>query len=352
MDSGEKTAFKGSFFLFLKHEGFYICLALLLVSLFVFGPLGYKLFLIALVLSLPLMILAVSKNRFSFDDEKRQIRPAFGRNIPYEDVQSIDILERGGSLKITADLGTRGKSVLISFLDNKPENRIPDAFSKRFPAERVHYRTSSYAKVQLALIVIPIVLFAVFHGYVFERFPETRSFPVKRPFLTFENLPPDLAEIHLKGYYFSLSRNLRGTIHGNRIKAVIDNIDVTITVEAEIDKDTSPQKKFIFSRIIGFRDSFDWWEMGYYARYGVLPLTMKALLLHDLEKPSITDIQHPLLKGFLIQCRQGNKHVAVISISDRVRHQEIYIVARSQNEIPGDLINSLISGIKHSDKII
>ncbi|MEW6618746.1 MAG: hypothetical protein AB1422_05280 [bacterium] len=343
-----QVVFKGRNILFVKKWclDFLFC-GIFLSLLFMGRYCWFHSFLCLLVLTSPSFILfcilfAFLFAGFSFDDQKREIVRSKGMSIPYEKVKGIYITEVGKLLRVSIkEKGLLKESSLAEALSIEDKQRLMEELDKRFPPEILHerrffiWRFPAQTMMLLILFISSIYIF-----YVYQECPQVRIIPKKRGWEISQ--PTKENRYNLRGIAFSLPEGFK-FVKAKNGRLFFKNKETGIVVDSGFYKSLPSALSLELYYFTGIKESYGLYQAVYYARFGIIPLVLKAIRLSGRKKVEIYEIEEEVFKGFIMRCLQDKRWVADILLKNKKKGWEINFMISSSKRIEEDDLKTIVA---------
>jgi hypothetical protein len=105
------------------------------------------------------------------------------------------------------------------------------------------------------------------------------------------------------------------------------------------------------TRWLGFGDGYELLRRMYFARFGLVPLSMKAERLEELEEAKIYEIQGAPLKGFMVRGRtRRGKRIAWIQLLDKAEELDLRLNFSSTEELEEEELGRIVNTVRITDR--
>ena len=353
----QKITFRGNILLFVKQGYVYFLPICLLLSFMMVGKYCFfHFFIFILVLSLPgvffLYIIGFPLNRFSFDDEKKQIVKFLTGNIPYRKVKAIYIVEYGKLLNVSIKKGWLQKAFLAMALDIKEKRQVVEELLKRFPKEILHQRKLSQRKFIMRFMLPVFLMFSILEVYIYWKIPQVRVVPQRKNWEIAQNLLiREQKKYTLERVAFLIPSCFK-LVKVEEQKLLFENKDKKAKLIAtpglfkKFLQEPSPMGKFLFFYGMGIVDSYELYQAVYYARFGIIPLTLKSVVLGNLDEIKIYEIKKVPFKGFIMQGTKNGREFTDILLVDKKKKNEINFTISSSGKIEEEILKIIVDSVK------
>lgn len=360
--NSQRVVFRGDIFKVDKY-GYFILLGFLpLWSFLLFGVYWFRVAVLLLVCVSASMFFVypthLRTNWLSFDDQNQRIMMALRQSILYQKLKAIQIIETLGHLWVFGSSRWLSRIPLVHAVDLAEKHRLTEELAKRFPKEKLHYKKWSDWRGRLPTLVmcfIPLIVFSCMTYWVYSTFPEVRLVPQRYNLKTEQNLSSAYGEYSLEHFSFSVPRCFE-LIEEEEQKLRFENqvnkrtLSVLINPSRLPDVEATVFNKFIPLHVLGIRDYYDLFRWGYYARLGILPLMLKALMLDESNCASIYEIGQDDLKGFLTLGKTNTKNIAAIMLVDKNKERELDFYLTSSEPIDGETLAAIIASVQTAER--
>lgn len=331
----------------------------LLFSVLFLGVYWHRMFLFFFLTGAPigfgLYVITFSGDWFRFNDDKKWILMTWRTRIPYGQVKSIQVREVRDHLEV--DINRKRKYEgrnLISHLALEEEGRLMSELTHRFPSVEIsETKIKPSGQKIMALFVLVVLLgclgalYASFFVYL-HTFPGIEVTPEKPLWQPMEKV--DGHEYSLKAFSFFLPQDF-GRFAEREEWLVLRHKHKKAKLKVVYNSDISALGKHRLVRyMMGVRDEHDARTVAYNARFGLVPLALKAFYFHRFHVMRIHEVEPNGLKGFVIRGRRGSIWMAEIALFDKEKGLGIYFTLSSMEPIGQATLATIVSGVRRVDQ--
>ncbi len=301
-----------------------------------------------------LIALALTRltNYFEFDDDKKLILKSFRVRIPYDKIQSISInhVLRGFNVNVKT-----GKLQIYSLaMGLSPEQAVhaENEFQNRLPSVIIHkesYRKRLVIVTSICLLLIVIALGNYF--YTMNQVGPSEDVTVEKKDWLTEVKPIVGNRYQVNGFYFTLPVSLVETKEEKSWHSFEDSRNkMRIKVGPGLLEDSDIKWRTFLAYVVGIRDDFDFFRLGYNARYGLIPRLNNSTFFKNLLDAKVYEIYSVNLRGIVLQGIRGNKSVAEIIIAYKKRGMQFFISQPGEmGKIDEGLLRSIVASVRTAD---
>jgi len=324
---------------------------LLLLAFCLFDIYGLRIYVIGSVVFLVILLLFISGNGFRFDDDKKEIVKPFPMNIPYKEIRAISIHGSGKGVTILAVTGELSRRILVESLPGVMKDRVIRELRERFPDIRIRENTFSLWKMILGgefAIFCACLLATV---VMLNAYPYLRSVPedmvVEKPAL----IDYRMEQYTAGALTFRVPRTFKlfSELSNGYMFQHTDKI-VNMRVVSGMYDMTLGRKKGFIEKITGLKGIYDFYLMGYCARFGIVPLVFKKMMVGETQDPKISLIRHIDYRGFVLQGKREGRYFAHILIAMRSSDKDVHFFLYSDKPDNDKLIRLLLENIRPKEK--
>ena len=344
--------FKGNTVQVLKHSLLFVLLFCAVASLGLMGPNWMPFLSFALVMMLPglllIMPLLLRANRFTLDDQGAEIIKPGGRRIPYGRVKGFLVLERGGTIDVYAERGALNLSLMVRMMDKGERQRLLDGLQQRFPGATVRTKRRPNAVTLLAAPALLVLAFAAAHGFLYHRYPALASVP--RLIEAGEAVPakraPRKTRDRVGDFRFTLPAGYEFIGEGDGTLSFEDRRNKSrLELIAKVRRNDLVRHAFWFRYGMGVRDYADLTAYVFRARYGVVPLFLRALAVTGQKDVVLYETAPPLLRGYVSQGKRVRDDETHIFLAGERSGQELHIYITGPERVAEGTLRSIVSSV-------
>lgn len=353
----DRVIFRGKGFRTTKFDYIFLLLFFVPVFFLSFGQYWFRFFALAFPGAVIFMHLSRKlqslQDWFFFDDVNQKIMMSWRHSIPYRKVKAIRITETPTYLSVTVERGWFvGTNPLLQSLDLSGRPKLIEEFGKRFPEEMIRQQKGADWKRVLAGVLVPLILVVWVVGltlWIRNTFPEVRRYPQEREWKLTEDFDHEQEWYGLGGFSFSLPQSFQLVKQEDGFLCLTDSTRETrlrVVVTSSVLKSSGRLSRSLFNYGFGIRDCYDLHKFAYYARFGVLPLFWKAMMLDEYSSEGIYEVEQNGLKGFLTSGLKDEENVAQLMLVDKERKRKINFYFSSCQQIDEQIFAAIINSIK------
>lgn len=345
MSHSLEPGFKGSGALLIRNVLLYLLATAPLLALCLMGAKWTHLLFGMTAVAVPLVLLVGSMvsriDACVFNDAQGVLVVPFRRDIPYESILGIEINETGRLLQVSIKQGVLRRTPLLYALDIRDKERLTAELLQRFPRTIIRERTNADWKFIAGVMAIMFLLTAGYHGYLYQRDSGIRavlgtvvweggavlSSQEAEPYYTVERF-----QIAVPRQFRLTGKDAGGLLFDDR-KAHIE-----LQIVSGVRRELFGTRSKMLRMVTGIGDYYDVLDTAYSARFGIIPLALKKVLLQSLTNVNILEVRlgSDLVKdrtfglyGFVTQGTKKSREVSTIFLTDATRTAEIHIVVTS-----------------------
>ena len=345
--------FQGNTLQIFKHALFAVALSGVVTSLGLMGPAWTHFLSFASVLIIPLLFLSMPlvrwANRFAFNDEKAEIVKPGGKRIPYGRIRGFLVLERGETIDVYARQGRLHTTALVQSLDAGERTKISDELLLRFPGAVVETKRRPRYVLVLALPALLVLILAGAHGFLYHRYPSLEAAPriIKAAEAGKKERLKHQPRSRAGDFLFELPAGYTFVGEGEGTLSFEERSQkARLEIITKIKRDSMVRHAFWYRYGMGVRDFTDLTALLLRARYGLVPLFLRALALTGQEDVILYETAAPLLRGYITQGRHGREELTHIFLSGGHKGKEIHIYITGPTRVPEETLRLIITGIR------
>ena len=212
-------------------------------------------------------------NWFEFDDEKKLILRVFRQRIPYDKIQAIVISEVWNGFTVNIKTGRLQVYPVASGLNKVDAELAEKEFAKRFSFEIIHKEShrKRLAIISAIALLILVMAFANFYYRMSRLEPSEVVTAEKRDWMTSVK-PTEGRQYQINGVDFILPDRFSQSKKENGWLYFEDNLNKTkVKVGPGLLQDSGFKRGSIFAYVTGIQDDYDFFRLGYTARFGLIP---------------------------------------------------------------------------------
>jgi hypothetical protein len=336
-----------------KHALFILALAGIAAAVGLMGPSWPRFLSVASAVILPVLLLCVPLvrwvNRFSLDDGTAAIIKPGGKRIPYDRVREVLIYDRGDAIDLYARQGRFHTTALVQSLDRGALPGMRDELVRRLPGAVVIEKRRPWLVTALVVPAGLALLLAAAHGFLYHRYPAVRT--TTRPlgaWTAVAKVRPQLQPRTRAGdFQFELPAGFAFIGKGEGTLSFEERSQkLRLEIITNIKRDNMARHAFWFRYGMGVRDFADLTAFLFQARYGVVPLSLRALALRGQEEVVLYETMPPLLRGYVTQGRRGREELTHVFLSGEGPGREMHLYASGPKRVPEEVLRSIITGIR------
>lgn len=342
-----RITFKGSTISLFSRSLLNAVIFLFLLSYCFFDLHGMRVYFAAIVLLVPILLVLVSQNRFWCDDDAKEIVKPLRKNIPYHAIRSISVRESGKNVAILAGTGGLRRDVLIEALPKSEKDRVIDELVKRFPDVPLKEGGTSIWKILVGAEIVIILACLIVNGYLYEAYPQIKTIPDKAI-----TVKEGMIDYRLKKYAagdltFRLPRifELFSELSNGYMFNCPDRETRMRVIYGTYDHAFGSKRKYI-EKATGLNGIYEFYRVGYYARFGIVPLVFKAMMIGRTETPKIVPIEHDDYKGFIMEGEREGQNYAHILIEMKNTGKDVHFFLLNSKPDNERLIKILLESIR------
>jgi len=320
---------------------------LFLLSYCLFDLYGLRVYVASLILLVPIMILIVSQNRFTFDDDAKTIKKPMQTPVPYNAVRSVSLYESSSGITLLAATGGLRKRILVESLARDEKDRMLSELTRRLPDIPIQPGRVSFWKIILGAELGILIVCLLMNGYLYVRYPQVKTIPV---ISSIES--PKLIDYRLKGYSagsisFRLPRafEMFASLSDGYIFRHMNKTAKMRVIYGTYEHVFGSGRKFI-EKVTGLTDVFEFYHMAYYARFGVVPLMLKVMMFDEIEKPVIVQIEQDAYRGFVLRGMRERQHFAHILVEPKDGGTDVHFIIYNDRAGNEKIIEELLRYIR------
>lgn len=344
-------SFQGRPLRLLLHICLFLIVAGFIVTLGLMGENWKYPFSASLIVTMPavfLYVLIVSRgDRFSFDDAAGVIVKPFGRNIPYQSVQAVQVKTSMGLMQVGVKQGRLGQTTLALALDAQDKDRLLAELGRRFSQETIRERRLREWTILFALLAVITAALTFYHWHLRRACPQLSVMPQQAAWTGAEQLPRRAPRYPFNTFVFSLPLNFDLTLDKDNELVFTDRGKRTrLSAVYGLHTVKSSGFEFLLQRGTGLRGYYDILKLSYEARVGIVPLVLKRTLFEGMSDVTITRVERGALRGFVLRGRRGKEAAAHILIEDKDSGEEVEFFISGAAEIPERTLRKIVGSVQ------
>jgi hypothetical protein len=318
---------------------------------FLVGERWLRLFVASLVI-LPFLLLfalLVSlMDTFSFDDANRQITRRSKRPVPYNEVQSVELVAAGGLIQAKVRTGRRRKEVLAVGLSAADEPGLRREFAKRFRPESIHATKSSIFKEAAVVLLLVGAVYAAGQAYLQRKYPaisvDCTQVDWKIGSETMNESSYTLSGMSLRvPPPFHLVRQSKSELLFQ--DTILERV---LIARPTLYEKRDDQTKAISAYLLGIRSDYSLLRFGYCARFGIIPLMLKGVVLSNVINPRIYEVRSGAYRALVVSALRGARTVATMVVVDEQTGSEVSVSLSSRRPIEESPLKEVLAGISRA----
>lgn len=302
--------------------------------------------------SLTLVATAITRptNWFGFDDENRLIVKAFRNRIPYNRILAIVIRENFKNITVNVETNWLPPYPIVSGLSKNDAELAEMEFKQRFPHEIIRRETFSNKRhaILIALVSFVFLIWFAFLLHLMYRMQPIEVTPVEKNEWLSGKQPQEGTHYQINGISFLLPDRFTQIREEKGWYYFEDKISKTkVNVGPTIFHNYDFAQCYLFGFLLGIRDDYDFYRLGYKARFGLMPTLNNSHTFKDLFDIKLYEVARGKSRGIALQGLKGNKSIAQIIITDREQGIHFYLSQpREIGVINEAMLQSIVSSIQ------
>jgi hypothetical protein len=336
-----------------KHSLLALALSGIVFSVGVLGPAWPQVLTLSAALAVPLLILSMPlvrwMNRFGFDDERAEIVKPGGKRIPCGRITGVLLLDRVDSVDVLVRQGRLHTTALVRSADAGEQVRILEELLRRVPGASVVTKRRPWQVMVIAVPALLAVAAAGAHGFLYHRHPSLTPSPrvISAAAGNAQERAKPQPRSGIGDFRFTLPAGYVFIGEGDGSLSFEERSqNLRLEIIAKIRRPGMAQHAFWFRYGMGVRSFADLTALYLRARYGVVPLFLRALALTGQEDVVLYETAPPLLRGYVTQGRRGREELTHVFLSGEGPEQEIHLYLTGPARVPEEALRAIITGIR------
>jgi hypothetical protein len=348
----QQSMFKGKNRALLIKVLLYMIVTELLISFLLMGSEWNHVFAVFLIVSAPIVLIYVILmsylNCFAFDDQRDIIARPWRRHISYKNIRTIYLIQKDGTLTVRIKQPRPWKTTLVRSFVITEKDRLLEEIAKRFPQETIQEKKVAEWRNLVVIAAAITLLGLAYHAFFFHSHRNLLTAPKQIDFQN--NFAPNKSEktYNIKSFRFTLPKRFQEEQkEGDNIIFFSNKKEGVLTrVVYHSEKGPVSRGELLLSYGTGMKDFFDLLCIAYPARFGVIPLLLKEMVLGDLTDTEVYEFRGSSLKGFIMRGKSDKQKIAHLLLRDGNEKAKINFFFASQKDIPMDVLLRIAKSVQ------
>jgi len=302
------------------------------ISLVLFGSIGWRLFLASLAL-LPLFLflalLLARMDRLVLDDKAGRLRSRLRPPLEYGQIESLRFVEWMGLAQVAVRTRSGRVQTLLNSLDASEARRLENALTERIPGLPVRSRRYAGWKMIAGLVGVVLVFYWVAGLLVHRRFPDA-------PAGCTQIIPADA------GVSGEMVTHRNGKVLV-RWPAEIQRQRPSLMPRTDVASLNLSGRLFL--RSAGFEGEYDLFRYACCSKFGLVPAILKAVLAERWKFLSIYVFDRPPRHGLCFAGLRGGEPAALLALRNEADSAEVTILLRPRASLSGEWFKKWLPAI-------